>query len=204
MSFLLLGVCHSALAQVKGFAGADIGVTRDNLALDSVSGDYDTYSNGGSFNVGYWINQHVAIKLGYIDFGSADLSDLNYYDSNISVENSVEAKGFLMGVVLSSPVSDGPFRYFSEIGLHRIHSIWSLDVKQGDTTFRVNAIDSTSIDVWFGIGFAYAVFDHLEATFAADWYMMNPKLTDAAQYATSASKADVRLNRYSLGLNYQF
>ena len=213
VALLALGACHSVFAEgmrqvntgsVHNFIGVDFGSTEHNVGIDGYSDDYSSNASGLGLNIGFWLSDNVGIVVGYVDFGDTNLSKLNYVSSTYSEFHSVEAKAFLVGAVLSTPVWQRPWRFYGEIGAHKTDYTWSVKGQAGGTPYSANVVDTSTVDIWGGLGLGYSFSQQLEGKLAVDWFVLKPDLTTEAQYVYGESKADIQLTRYSLGLNYQF
>jgi OOP family OmpA-OmpF porin len=163
-----------ALAESGFIVGASVGSAE--LSDDFGGFDVDANSTAYRFTVGWKFNDYLAIEGGYHNFGRFDQS---FDIEGTSVDVSLKADGFTLGVVGQLPLGDR----------------WSLLARSGaffwDGDADINnasAATPEDTNFYFGVGAQFAIGEKLFLT------------ADGSRYDLDGSASNV----FSVGLNYTF
>lgn len=188
----------------KMFVEATIGQTEQELSLDGYSGDVSEKESTLSFKAGYWVSDNVAISLGYTDLGDVEYKDISGTVDGLDISNTGEGKAVTVSATFSTPLWQKPWRFYAELGLAKWNYTWETTVSNGFQSLSGKVADDDGIDFFGGLGLGYTMTDNLEFVAGAEWYTMEPEMTEAGENAYGVGKADLQIQRLKLGLNYRF
>jgi hypothetical protein len=104
-----------------------------------------------SAHLGFHIDDHFALELGYLDLGEVDMTitgsnaDVNTFLEAISMVYPVTAKGWTAAIVASAAINDN-FNLLAKVGLFS----WRSDYTLSSTT-KSRSFDTDGNDVFFGL-----------------------------------------------------
>ncbi len=168
--------------------GLEYGKAEQEYSLDGYSGDNTGDDNGYRLFGTYFFSANVGIRVGYANFGEAETYSEDFYayvpeideDVLFSIDEVSEAKALTLGVVVSTPITQGPFEFWGEAGLAK----WDVDMSSALTapeygveieTFN----DSDSgVSLYGGLGVRFQATPQFGMGLSAMWYTMEPDLFD--------------------------
>lgn len=188
----------------KIFVEATIGQTEQELGLDGYSGDVSEKDTTLSFKAGYWVSDNIAISVGYTDLGDVEYKELSGSSNGINYSNSGEGKAFTVSGTFSTPLWQKPWRFYAELGLAKWSYTWKSTASNGVQSVSFDIADDDGVDIFGGLGLGYTVADGLEIVAGAEWYTMEPSMTEVGDGFYGVSKADLQVQRLKMGMNYRF
>ena len=164
---LLTGVARIACAEHEFYVGGAIGSAELDDRFDDV--EFDSTSTAFRLFAGWRFNEHIAVEIGYLDFGDFD-QDFDIL-GNI-VPASVSANGFTAGVNGSIPISER-FSLAGRAGM----LFWN-----GTATLSgILQASPDDVNPFFGAGARYQITDRFAVT--ADFTHYDLEDTDSDMLA---------------------
>lgn len=179
---------QSAQAPNQLELGLEYGKAEQEYSRDGYSGDNTGDENGYRIFGTYYFNSNMGIRIGYANFGEAETYSEDFWayvpeinnDVRFRVEDISDAKALTFGAVVSTPITQGPFELWGEVGLAR----WDVEVNSSlsapDYDVQVDAVkDSDSdISIYGGFGVRFQANEQFGLGISALWYTMEPDLFD--------------------------
>lgn len=186
--------------------GFEFGEAEQEFSIDGYSGDLTGDDNGYRIVGTYYFSSNLGMRVGYANFGEATTNseDLWAYvpeldeDVLFTIEDVSEAKALTLGAVVSTPITEGPFELWGEIGLAK----WDVDVTSTlrapdyDVTIEQASDSDTGISFYGGFGVRLQASEQFGLGLSALWYNLEPKLFDDTW--------DLQIQVISLNGSYRF
>lgn len=186
------------------FIEASIANNEHTLGMDGYDGDVEERETSFNFKAGYWFSEIISVAVGYQNFGEVEYSELNTSNAGVDFEFSGKGKAFTLSGIASTAQWKKPWRFYAELGLAKWDYTWDIKASSGFDSESAHLADDSGVDIWGGLGAGYAISDNLELNLSAQWFTMEPELTDTGEFIYDNDQADLQISRLALGLNYQF